>query len=287
MNPETPVSSSPSEPTDPSRTPDGTGPSSEPAAQSDSASPVAGAEGYQVADPEPRPVRPAAEPRQPPSTFQPSSAAAEPNRTPEAANTPEQLPEVHEVWTRWVEWKEPIYWIAGTLGLVALIELGGGLTSAAILLAGLAYGLYQIVITLEVPVRVTAEHAVHEFFAALAHRQPSYKRMYLLLTTDAKHCDEFGSLAEFIAYWNGLLSRLARGPIWMTPLDFRVEGVTCAYNPERTFASLRYKVRVFTRGSGGAGEPLAEFEAANAAVKGPDGQWYLNDGTLPTRKHQE
>jgi hypothetical protein len=64
-------------------------------------------------------------------------------------------------------------------------------------------------------------------------------------------------------------------------MDFRIEGFRCRYNGEKTLAAIRYTLQVSPRGRPESDEPSAEFQMHNLAVKGPDGQWYLNDGTLP------
>jgi hypothetical protein len=128
---------------------------------------------------------------------------------------------------------------------------------------------------------VTPEQAVKEFYGAAAHRLPNFRRMYILLTTDGRQSDEFSDFAAFRAYWQAAVARLSRSRAWLVPLDFRVEGFRCRYNGEKTLASIRYILKVSPRGRPETDEPTAEFEMHNLAVKGPDGQWYLNDGTLP------
>jgi hypothetical protein len=239
---------------------------------------------YRVVEPEPSPsalLAPApAPPAAPPeaSTFEP--ATDDIDRVSTDAE-PLDLPHVDAVWSRWAEWQQPLLWIGGSLAVALLIASFPVWTAALILLLGMAYGLYHIVITLEVPVRVTAEQAVKEFYAALSHRMPSYRRMWCLLTADAKHSDAFGDFARFRKYWHEQLAGLSSSPTWLKPLEFRVEGGKCRHNAEKTFATLRYKLRVVPRGSGDSAEPLAEFDVTSTTVKGRDGQWYLNDALLP------
>ena len=239
--------------------------------------------GYLLADPEPDrappPESPVVEPGTTDSTFKPAEAVADEGRT--AADFPCDVPEVHEVWSRWMEWKEPLLWSAASMGLVGLIYYGGGWIAAILFGIGLAYGAYHIVISLEIPVRVTPEQAVQEFYAALGHRLPNYRRMYAVLTSDGKRSAEFPDFPGFRAFWKRRIARFNRSYEWLAPLDFRIEGFKCRYDPERTLANVRYKLRVFPRSRTASDEPLAEFDLRNLLVKGPDGQWYLNDGTLP------
>ena len=213
------------------------------------------------------------------STFQPAGGVADEGQT--VDEFAGDVPTVSEVWSRWTEWKEPLLWSAASIGLVCLVQFGGAWVSGLLVFLGLAYGTYHIVISLEIPVRVTPEQAVQEFYAALGHRLPNYRRMYSLLTADAKRPDNFPDFPGFRSYWKKRVTRFSRSYEWLTPLDFRVEGFKCRYNPERTLANVRYKLQVFARSRTVSGEPIAEFDLRNLLAKGPDSQWYLNDGTLP------
>jgi hypothetical protein len=194
---------------------------------------------------------------------------------------PDQVPDVEQVWSRWDEWKEPLAWTVAAAGFAILIIVAGVWVPMAILVASLGYATYQVVISLEIPVRITPEQAVREFYAAVGHRLPNLRRMYLLLTSDGKKSEHFDDFADFRAYWKAQLSRLSRAPVWLFPLDFRVAGVRCRYNPEKELAVIRYRLQVFPRGCGESVDPIAEFDASNLAVKGRDGQWYLHHGVLP------
>jgi hypothetical protein len=260
----------------PDATPEDSAPKSATAAGADGAGDADAADGtYRIAEPaavrvpEPSSVEAG-------STFQ---LAADAERLGND-EVPQKLPAVDEVWNRWAEWKQPLLCSGAVVAVGILIELWPDGTSALFVLAGLVYGLYHIVISLEVPVRVTAEQAIREFYAALGHRLPNYRRMYCLLTTDAKHSAEFSDFASFRSYWHRWLKQLATSSVWLRPLEFRVDGCKFRYNAEKTFAVSRYKLQVFRRDRP-AGEPLADLEVSHALVKGPDGQWYLNSGTVP------
>lgn len=213
------------------------------------------------------------------STFQPATDEAKPERVVE--DFPDKPPAVDEVWSRWREWKAPMLWSAAGIGLSVLIMVGGVWVALSTFLLALAYGSYYIVISLEVPVRVTPEQAVREFYGAACHRMPNFRRMYTLLTADGRQSDEFTGFADFRAYWRAEVARLSRSPAWLVPLAFRIDGFRCRYNGEKNLAAIRYTLKVSTRGTPESDEPTAEFQMHNLAVKGPDGQWYLNDGTLP------
>ena len=245
---------------------------------------------YRLADPEPaklpvpepslpEPPLPGVETEKPESTFRAANEANDKELHEE--DFPDEPPEVTEVWSRWAEWKQPVIWMGGGLAVATLIMFGGPWVATLVFLAGLSFGAYYIVISLEVPVRVTPEQAVREFYAAAAHRLPHLHRMYALLTSDGKHTEEFADFADFRAYWKAEIARLSSSPPWLVPLEFRIEGFEHRYNGEKSLALVRYILNVSPRGRPESNQPIAQFEMHNLVVKGPDGQWYLNDGTLP------
>lgn len=248
--------------------------------------------GYDLADPDPAPPPPKAAPVEEPiplpvaepepeveaSTFQASSDEPAGQRPVEF---PDERPEVREIWSRWVDWKEPLIWSSAAVVLATLIVFAHEYVAIALFLAGIAYGAYCVVISLEVPVRVTPEQAIDEFFAAACHRMPNYRRMYGLLTADGRRCDSFSNFAEFRSYWTSTIGRWANSPIWLVPLEFQLEGFKHRYNPDKSMATVSYTVKVIPRGRAESAKPLVEFPASNLVVKGTDGQWYVNDGTVP------
>lgn len=216
------------------------------------------------------------------STFQASADESEADAV--ADDFPNELPAVDEVWSRWAEWKQPLRWAGACIAAAILIAIGGVWIPTLIFMIGMAYGSYHIVITLEIPVRVTPEHAVREFYLAINHWLPNYNRMYKLLTTPARRSTEFFTFSEFRGYWRDKIGRILKSSVWVNTLDFRIEGYKCRYNPEKNMAAVRYTVRVFPNTRMDSGQPVAEFAVCNTAVKGPDGQWYLNDGRIPESK---
>jgi hypothetical protein len=249
--------------------------------------------GYRLAEPEAAPIP--APPLSPPSELPPSAphAAVSPTEstfqpaTEEGksegvvAEFPDEPPVVDEVWSRWAEWKEPLLWSGGGIALATLIVFGGPWVAIALFVVASAYGAYYVVISLAVPVRVTPEQAAREFYEAAGHRLPNFRRMFVLLTSDGRVSDDFTDYASFRSYWQMQIARLSRSPAWLVPLEFRVEGCRCRYNGEKTLAAVDYTLRVSPRGAPASSEPAAEFQMRILAVKGPDCQWYLNDGTLP------
>jgi len=265
---------------------------SNPTGRDDFADPSPGAShteepGYRLAESERAPAEaplatpPAAAPKPAcatESTFEPASAAESPRAVEDFPNEP---PAVDAVWSRTAEWKEPLLWSAAGITFSILIVIGGDWVAAAVFIVALLYGAYYIIISLEVPVRVTPEQSAKEFYGAAGHRMPNYRRMYTLLTADGRQSDDFSDFADFRAYWQAAIARMSRSATWLVPLDFRIEGFRCRYNGDKTLARVRYILKVSPRGRPESDEPAAEFEIHNLAVKGPDGQWYLNDGTLP------
>ena len=70
------------------------------------------------------------------------------------------------------------YLFLENLGFLAMIVLVGG--AGAVLLS------YPILITLERPVRMTPEQALRDYYGALSHQSPHFRRMWLLLGKDGQ-----------------------------------------------------------------------------------------------------
>ena len=236
---------------------------------------------YRLADPEPSPTPSAAPPPSPEAIESTFEATADESDQPLTDEFPAELPDVSEVWSRWAEWRVPLLWSGAGIGLATLIYVGRDYVALLMFLMAMAYGAYCIIISLEVPVRVTPEQAVKEFYGAACHRLPNFRRMFSLLTRDGRQCDAFSGFADFRAYWAAQIARLSRSPAWLIPLEFRIEGFKYRHNAEKSMAVVRYILKVSPRGRPESEEPTARMELHNLVVKGPDGQWYLNDGTLP------
>jgi hypothetical protein len=157
--------------------------------------------------------------------------------------------------------------------LSAIIFVAGSL--CAVLLS------YPILITLERPVRVTPEQAARDYFGALSHHLPHYRRMWLLLSASGRVSAHFASYEGFKQYWNTRLNQLRQGHVGpLSPLVFLVEEFQSEKSAGRTKIDGRFKVRVFIRGRRSEG-PIQSFSLERSFARGPDGMWYLDDGTLP------
>ena len=106
---------------------------------------------------------------------------------------------VTEVWSRSAEWGGTVLTLVGaSLMLMALLYVllsfeEFGLAFCVLVAGGLALAVlsYPILITLERPVRITPEQAVRDYFAALSHHMPHYRRMWLLLSSVGRSAGGF------------------------------------------------------------------------------------------------
>ncbi|WZO97035.1 hypothetical protein EP7_004048 [Isosphaeraceae bacterium EP7] len=196
---------------------------------------------------------------------------------------------VGEVWSRWGESGGdfvkivlvflPILYLfgnmvlSGEIGLALLILVVGGL-----LLMWLAY---PVLITLERPVRITPEQALKDYYEALSHHRPHFRRMWLLLSNEGRTGTRFGSFEGFKAYWNETLTRMRHGRAssW-TPVQFELQNFKAAKSAGETEINATYQVAVFLRGKRADG-PIEVVKGSASLVRGPDRMWYLDDGTLP------
>ena len=200
-------------------------------------------------------------------------------------------PSVEQVWSRTAEWGPTflvllgwgamilllLYWAVSSelYGLLALIVGLGGL--GAILLS------YPLLITLERPVRITPEQAARDYFAALSHHLPHYRRMWLLLSARGRVSPQFASYEGFKNYWVKRLEQLRGGHAGrFSPLVFKVEDFRAEKSAGKTEIDAKFKVRVLVRGRQAEG-PIWSFPVERSFARGPDGMWYLNDGTLAER----
>lgn len=226
-------------------------------------------------------------PSPPPVQFE---LPARPERPAEARPTARMEPSdsVEEVWSRMGEW-------GGTIGLLTAVGLAGlflvylffhfefySMAFLGLLALGLALTVlsYPILITLERPVRMTPEQAARDFYTALSHHRPHYRRMWLLLSTKGKVSGSFASFEGFQAYWEKTLEELRGGKAssW-TPLKFQVDDFKSEKSAGQTEIEGKYVLNVFIRGRQDEG-PVASVRMKSRFVKGPDRMWYLERGTL-------
>src|SRR5208283_4988110 len=200
-------------------------------------------------------------------------------------------PAVEEIWSRAAEWRQTLLVLAawafamfGLLVFAATAELFE--MTVLVLFLGFAGGIvlsYPILITLERPVRITPEQAARDYFGALSHHFPHYRRMWLLLSARGRTSPQFASYEGFKAYWIARLGQLHKGHAGrFSPLVFQVEEFHAEKSAGKTEIDARFRLRVLVRGRRGEG-PIGSMLLERSFVRGPDGMWYLNEGTLADR----
>jgi hypothetical protein len=202
-----------------------------------------------------------------------------------------EAPEVEQVWSRSSEWGSTLLgvacWLAATL-VIAYFTLGAelyGTTGLIVLIGGLGAVVlsYPILITLERPVRVTPEQAARDYFGALSHHFPHYRRMWLLLSAKGRTSSQFASYEGFKAYWRARLGQLHEGRGGrFSPLVFQVQEFHADKSAGKSQIDARFKLRVLIRGRRNEG-PIWSMPLKRSFVRGPDSMWYLSDGTLAER----
>jgi hypothetical protein len=255
-------------------------------------------EGFALAD-TPPPAFPDADSDPPPAARAPRNRPAAPDR--EAAEPPrarasrprmiETPSPVDQVWSRGAEWG-PTLAVMGLWAAFVLFVLFAALNSEAytlamlFLAAGVIVGVglsYPIVITMERPVRMTPEQAARDFYGALSHHRPHFRRMWLLLSNAGKTSSKFASFEGFRKYWVDKIQQLrkANGGA-STPLTFLVTEFKSEKSGGKTAVRGEWKVKVFVRGKRDQG-PIWSLPAEATFSKGPDNMWYIDDGTLAER----
>ena len=224
-----------------------------------------------------------------PSPAPPTVVSARPERPKPARMSLEPSAAVEQVWSRWAEWGTTLTLLAAA-GAMLLLLLYFALAAEAYGLAmfllfaggiGLAVLSYPILITLERPVRVTPEQAVRDFYGALSHHVPHYRRMWLLLSRQGRTSSAFASYEGFLNYWRDRLARLRGETIPKTvPLKFQLASFKSAKSSGLSTVNVNYAVEVYARGRTADG-PIARFRVEASLVRGPDRMWYLDLGTLP------
>lgn len=222
------------------------------------------------------------------ATTRESSAVAD---GPSSSRAPMVEPEdaVDVVWTRGAEWGPNLLVIGACLaavGIVVYILMGMEMYSAAFLflligLAAAAVLTYPILITLERPVRMTPEQAVRDFYGALSHHVPHYRRMWLLLARTGRTCSSYGSYEGFKSYWAEKIRTIKGDRAGsMTPLVFEVEDYRGDKSAGKSRVEVKFTLKISIRGQRQAG-PVSSVAGQMSLVRGPDKMWYLESGTLP------
>jgi len=202
-----------------------------------------------------------------------------------------ELAVVDPIWTRGAEWGPDLARLgmvgAGTLVMAWLLSGSVSLVLLVLAVGGAAMVLlsYPILVTLERPVRITPEQAVTDFFAAASHHFPSYRRMWLLLSTLGREPGRFATFEEFRDHWRSRVEgwKGSGGAGKWTPLKFAVVDFQADKSTGKSTSKAEYTVHVLVRGRVQDG-PVASFRMAHGLVKGPDRMWYLNRGTLDSTK---
>lgn len=242
-------------------------------------------EGFELADDEPAPAipRPAA-----PAWEMEEEAPASDSPRPRAMRRGVSASEVDQVWSRGAEWGPELVvlglWALLILFLLYLTVAGSYYMMALTVLAlGLFGGLvlcYPLFITMERPVRMTPERAVKDFYEALSHHRPHYRRMWLLLSNAGRTSSKFASYEGFRQYWADTLKRLKSGNASATtPLMFQVSEFNDHKDEDKTVADASWTVAVYVRGKRDQG-PIETRPMESTFSKGPDGMWYLDRGTF-------
>ena len=195
---------------------------------------------------------------------------------------------VEEVWSRKAEWGPTllvvgawaafillfVYFVLGTeyIWSALLTLLVGGMV--AVVLS------YPILITLERPVRITPEQALRDYYGALSHHLPHFRRMWLLLSTAGRISTAYGSFEGFKAYWKDRLASMRSGHAGsLTPLVFEVADFKADKSAGKVRIDAEFTLKVWVRGQRKAGA-IHVIPMTIALVRGPDKMWYLEDGTL-------
>jgi hypothetical protein len=225
-------------------------------------------------DVQPLPSRPSA-----PGTEGAARRAARPSLEPAAT--------VDQVWSRSAEWGPNLVLLAlvGAFIFMLVYTISSDLKLAFIVLmigSGVLLVLsYPIVITLERPVRITPEQAVNDFFGAMCHHAPHYKRMWLLLSSAGRVSSSYASYEGFKTYWKNRLKELRGNRAGrFTPLVFKIEEFKSEKSAGQTSIDAKFTVNIFLRGRQDEG-PIESIRMIASLVKGPDKMWYLDKGTLP------
>jgi hypothetical protein len=195
---------------------------------------------------------------------------------------------VEQKWSRWAEWGPNLLAVGGwilffCLGFYFLWSVENLGPAFFMLLVGAVGAIilsYPILITLERPVRVTPEQALRDYYAALSHHLPHFRRMWLLLSTAGRISNAYGSFEGFKAYWTERLRILREGHAgpW-TPLVFEVVNFKSEKSGGKSLIDAEFTIKISVRGQRTAG-PIHTIPMRINLVRGDDKMWYLENGTL-------
>ena len=195
---------------------------------------------------------------------------------------------VEEVWSRLSEWGGTLLVVLGWLAIVFTVVYFAlqwdlyGIAFMTLLLGCIAAAVlsYPILITLERPVRITPEQGLRDYYGALSHHFPHYRRMWLLLSSAGRISTAYGSFEGFKAYWKDQLAQLRQGHAGsLTPLVFEVADFRADKSAGKVRIEAKFALKVWVRGRRQDGT-IHSLPMSLALVRGPDNMWYLEDGTL-------
>ncbi|WP_422930589.1 hypothetical protein [Singulisphaera sp. PoT] len=199
---------------------------------------------------------------------------------------------VDQVWTRGAEWgsdlvRVGVVLLGAVVGAYVLASMGAYAFAFYLFLAGVVLAgvlSYPILVTLERPIRMTPEQAAQDFYSALSHLSPHYKRMWLLLSETGRIEGNFCSFDDFRDYWKARLAILNGNQAKrFNSLRFVVEDFRAEKSAGLTDVDGSYKVKVLTGDdSKGTLRNVATVSVEASFVRGPDRMWYLNEGKLPS-----
>ncbi len=195
---------------------------------------------------------------------------------------------VEQTWSRWAEWGPNLLVVGAWLLFFCLAfyflwsveNLAPAFLTLVVGAVGAIILSYPILITLERPVRVTPEQALRDYYAALSHHLPHFRRMWLLLSTAGRISNAYGSFEGFKAYWTDRLRILREGHAgpW-TPLVFEVVNFKSEKSGGKSLIDAEFTVKISVRGQRTAG-PIHTIPMRINLVRGDDKMWYLENGTL-------
>jgi hypothetical protein len=194
---------------------------------------------------------------------------------------------VQEVWTRRAEWGPNLIIVAVWVSFILLFVFYGPSLGLALTFLTLVFGAvvaavlaYPMLITLERPVRVTPEQALRDYYGALSHHLPHFRRMWLLLSTSGRTSSAYGSLEGFKRYWRERLTGLRAGHAGaMTPLVFEIADFNSDKSAGKTRIDADFTLKVYVRGRRKSGT-IHSVPMHTTLARGPDKMWYLENGTL-------
>src|SRR4029077_12025670 len=122
--------------------------------------------------------------------------------------------------------------------------------------------------------------ALRDYYGALSHHRPHFRRMWLLLSNSGRITAYYGSFEGFKAYWIDRLRKLKGNSAGlMTPLVFEVTAYRGDKSAGQSRIDAQFTLKDSIRGQRQAG-PIHSFPLRISLARGPYKMWYLENGTL-------